>query len=191
MAEEPRRRGAARTDELLRTTLELATEGGYAGLNIEAVARQAGVGKHTIYRRWPSMAALLLDALSRVWTTDLDYHDTGDIRADLREQFLRSAPALASPPIGPVYRALIAEAQASETLRATLHERFLRTVEERTLARIVRAQQAGELVAGVDLTFPAEVLCGTLYYRHLLSTRVVDETTVDALLDMFMAAYGR
>ncbi|QWF86006.1 putative HTH-type transcriptional regulator [Amycolatopsis sp. CA-230715] len=190
MATEPRRRGAARTDELLRTTIELATEGGYAGLSIEAVARRAGVGKHTIYRRWPSMAALLLDALSRVWTTDLDYHDTGDVRADLREQFLRSAPALAAPPIGPVYRALIAEAQADDTLRATLHDRFLRTVEERTLARIVRAQRAGELVAGADLTFPAEVLCGTLYYRYLLSTRLADEKAVDALLDMFMAAYG-
>ncbi|GGU48322.1 TetR/AcrR family transcriptional regulator [Lentzea flava] len=191
MAEEPRRRGAARTDELLRVTLELATESGYAGLSIEAVARAAGVGKHTIYRRWPSMAALLLDALSRVWTTDLDYRDTGDVRADLREQFLRSVPALAAPPIGPVYRALIAEAQGDETLRATLYDRFLRTVEERTLARIVRAQLAGELVAGVDLTFPAEVLCGALYYRHLLSTRLPDEKAVDALLDMFMAAYGR
>ncbi|SFW86923.1 TetR/AcrR family transcriptional regulator [Amycolatopsis australiensis] len=190
MTDEPRRRGAARTDELLRVTLETAAEVGYAGLNVEAVARRAGVGKHTIYRRWPTMAALLLDALSRVWTTDLDYHDTGDIRADLREQFLRSAPALAAPPIGPVYRAVIAEAQADEALRATLHDRFLRTVEESTLARIKRAQEAGELVSGVDLTFPAEVLCGTLYYRHLLSTRAVDETAVDALLDMFMAAYG-
>ncbi|MDX3193269.1 TetR/AcrR family transcriptional regulator [Streptomyces sp. MN03-5084-2B] len=187
----PRRRGAARTAGLLDATLELAGEVGYAGLNVEAVARHAGVGKHTIYRRWPSMAALLLDALSRAWTTDLDYHDTGDVRADLREQFLRSAPALASPPIGPVYRAVIAEAQGDESLRATLHDRFLRTVEQSTLNRITRAQEAGELVEGVDLTFPAEVLCGTLYYRHLLSTREVDEKAVDDLLDMFMAAYGR
>ncbi|MEV6832207.1 TetR-like C-terminal domain-containing protein [Amycolatopsis sp. NPDC051102] len=86
---------------------------------------------------------------------------------------------------------MIAEAQADETLRATLHDRFLRTVEQRTLDRISRAQEAGELVEGVDLTFPAEVLCGTLYYRHLLSTRAVDEKVVDDLLDMFMAAYGR
>lgn len=171
-------------------TLDLAEEVGYAGLSIEAVARRAGVGKHTIYRRWPAKAALLLDAFSRVWTTDLDYHDTGDVRADLREQFLRSAPALASPPIGPVYRALIAEAQSDPALRATLHERFLRTVEQRTLDRITRAQDTGELVPDVDLEFAAEVLCGTLYYRYLLSTRVIDEDTVDDLLDMFMAAYG-
>ena len=186
----PRRRGAARTNELLQVTLDLAAEVGYAGLTIEAVARRAGVGKHTIYRRWPSKAALLLDALSRVWTTDLDYHDTGDVRADLREQFLRSAPALSTPPIGPVYRALIAEAQSDPARRATLHERFLLTVERHTLDRITRAQHAGELVADVDLEFAAEVLCGTLYYRSLLSTRVIDEDTVDDLLDMFMAAYS-
>lgn len=186
----PRRRGAARTEELLRVTLELAAEVGYAGLSIEAVARRAGVGKHTIYRRWPSMAALLLDALSLVWVSDLDYRDTGDVRADLREQFLRSGLALSSPPIGPVYRAVIAEAQADSALRATLHERFLVTVEQSTFDRITNAQRTGELIAEADLEFAAEVLCGTMYYRSLLSTRAIDETAVDGLLDMFMAAYG-
>ncbi|MGW6630995.1 TetR/AcrR family transcriptional regulator, partial [Streptomyces anulatus] len=151
----PRRRGAARTEALLQVTLDLAAEVGYAGLSIEAVGRRAGVGKHTIYRRWPSMSALLLDALSRVWTSDLDYRDTGDVRADLREQFLRSGLALSSPPIGPVYRAVIAEAQADSMLRATLHERFLVTVEQSTLARITRAQRTGELTAEANLEFAA------------------------------------
>jgi AcrR family transcriptional regulator len=186
----PRRRGAARTEELLRVTLDLAAESGYAGLSIEAVSRRAGVGKHTIYRRWPSKAALLLDALNHVWTSDLDYRDTGDIRGDLREQFIRSGSALSQPPIGPIYRAVIAEAQADSALRATLHERFLATVERSTLDRIIRAQRTGELVADANLEFAAEVLCGTLYYRSLLSTRPIDETAIDSLLDMFMAAYG-
>ncbi|MEH0577155.1 MULTISPECIES: TetR/AcrR family transcriptional regulator [Streptomyces] len=186
----PRRRGAARTEELLRVTLDLAAESGYAGLSIEAVSRRAGVGKHTIYRRWPSKAALLLDALNHVWTSDLDYRDTGDVRGDLREQFIRSGSALSQPPIGPIYRAVIAEAQADSALRATLHERFLATVERSTLDRITRAQRTGELVADANLEFAAEVLCGTLYYRSLLSTRPIDETAIDSLLDMFMAAYG-
>ena len=186
----PRRRGAARTEELLQVTLDLSAEVGYAGLSIEAVARRAGVGKHTIYRRWPSMPALLLDALNRAWTSDLDYRDTGDVRADLREQFLRSGLTLSDPPIGPVYRAVIAEAQADSVLRATLHERFLATVEQSTLERITRAQRIGELAAEANLEFAAEVLCGALYYRSLLSTRPIDEDVVDGLLDMFMAAYG-
>ncbi|MEU4169892.1 TetR/AcrR family transcriptional regulator [Streptomyces sp. NPDC026665] len=185
----PRRRGAARTEELLQATLDLAAEAGYAGLSIEAVGRRAGVGKHTIYRRWPSKAALLLDALSRVWTSDLDYRDTGNVREDLREQFVRSGTALSSPPIGPVYRAVIAEAQGDSALRAALHERFLATVERRTLDRITRAQAAGELKADANLEFAAEVLCGALYYRSLLSNRPIDAAAVDGLVDMFMAAY--
>ena len=185
----PRRRGAARTGELLRVTLDLAAEVGYAGLSIEAVARRAGVGKHTIYRRWPSIAALLLDALNLVWVSELNYRTTGDVRADLREQFLRSSHALSSPPIGPVYRAVIAEAQADPAVRATLHQRFLVTVEQSTLDRITHAQRTGELTPDANLEFAAEVLSGTLYYRWLLTTRPIDENAVDGLLDMFMAAY--
>lgn len=183
----PRRRGAVRTEEILRVTLETAIEVGYRGLTLKTVAQRAGVGKHTIYRRWPSLFALLLDALCQVWTSDLDYRDTGDVHADLREQFVRSSGVLAT---APVYRALIAEAQADGALRATLHERFLAAVEASTLRRVERAQQAGELVSGVDLTHASEVLCGALYYRAMLSDRPVDEPVIDGLLDMFMAAYG-
>ncbi|MEW5658708.1 TetR/AcrR family transcriptional regulator [Streptomyces cinereoruber] len=186
----PRRRGTARTDALLQVTLELAAEVGYAGLSIEAIARRAEVGKHTIYRRWPSKAALLMDALHRVWTTDLDHRDTGDVHHDLREQFVRSAAALSEPPIGPVYRAVIAEAQSDPALRAALDERFLHTVEQRTLDRIALGQRTGELRADMDLTFATEILCGGLYYRHLLTTRPVDKTAIDNLLDMFMRAYA-
>ncbi|MFD4402902.1 TetR/AcrR family transcriptional regulator [Nocardia sp. NPDC058499] len=185
----PRRRGAERTRELLAVTLDLATEVGYRGLSVEAIAARAGVGKHTIYRRWPSIAELLLDALSVVWISDLDYRTSGPVRADLREQFVRSSRALSSPPIGPVYRAVIAEAQADPALRATLHERFLATVEQRTLDRITLAQRDGQLVAAANLEYAAEVLCGTLYYRWLLTTRPVDENAIDGLLDMFMTAY--
>ncbi len=96
----PRRRGAVRTEELLRATLDLAAEVGYAGLSIEAVGRRAGVGKHTIYRRWPSKAALLLDALSHVWTRDLDYRDTGNIP----KGSARTVPAVELRPLQPADR---------------------------------------------------------------------------------------
>lgn len=186
----PRRRGQALTRQLLDATLDIAADAGYRGLTIEAVAQRAGVGKHTIYRRWPGIVELLLDALNQVWVSDLDYHSTGEIRADLREQFLRSSRALSSPPIGPIYRAVIAEAQADAALRTTLHERFLATVEQRTLERVLLAQRNGELIPDVDLTIPAELLAGALYYRWLLTARPVDEQVIDGLIDLFLSAYS-
>lgn len=185
----PRRRGAALTQQLIEVTLAVATEVGYRGLSIEAVAQRAGVGKHTIYRRWPSLAELLLDALHHVWVTDLDYLAAAPVRDDLREQFRRSSRALTTAPIGPVYRAVITEALNDPPLRAALHSRFLATVEQRTLARLELAQAQGELVEG-DLRIPAELLSGALYYRELLSPDPVDDQLIDGLIDMFMAAYG-
>jgi len=188
---QPRRRGPERTRELLEVTLELAAESGYRGLSIEAIARRAGVGKHTIYRRWASISELLLDALNHVWISDLDYRATGGIRDDLHEQFVRSSRALSRPPLGPIYRAVIADAQSDEQLRETLDGRFLATVEQRTLDRVRLAQRQGELRDDVDLAYPAEVLAGALYYRFLLTARPVDDDAIDGLIDMFLAAYGR
>lgn len=186
----PRRRGVERTKELLEAILELAEESGYKGMTVEAVARRAGVGKHTIYRRWSNIAELLLDALSHVWVSDLDYRADGPVREDLREQFLRSSRALSTPPIGPVYRAVIAQAQSDPAVRDALYERFLVTVEQRTLERVQRAQRTGELDPEADLQFAAEVLSGALYYRELLTPRPIDDAAIDGLLDMFMAAYA-
>ena len=59
----PRSERAARA--IIDATIDLlAEEGGVAGVSIEAVAARAGVGKTTIYRRWPNKEALIIDALA-------------------------------------------------------------------------------------------------------------------------------
>jgi AcrR family transcriptional regulator len=49
---------------ILTATLELLGDDGFDGLSIEAVAARAGVGKTTVYRRWPSKIPLVVDALT-------------------------------------------------------------------------------------------------------------------------------
>jgi AcrR family transcriptional regulator len=65
-ARPPGRPRSERADKaIIAATLELlAEEGGVAGVSIEAVAARAGVGKTTIYRRWPNKEALIVDALA-------------------------------------------------------------------------------------------------------------------------------
>src|SRR3954462_5033445 len=63
----PRSERAAKA--IIDATLDLlAEEGGVAGVSIEAVAARAGVGKTTIYRRWPNKEALIVDALAALKT---------------------------------------------------------------------------------------------------------------------------
>jgi AcrR family transcriptional regulator len=67
-ASTPRKPGRPRSERadraILEAALELFTEAGTAGVCMEAVAARAGVGKATIYRRWPGKEDLLLDALT-------------------------------------------------------------------------------------------------------------------------------
>lgn len=70
--------------------VELARTG-YAGFRMEAVASRAGVNKTTIYRRWPSRAALIAAVVSRMRTPlrESPLPDTGQLESDLVDAFTR------------------------------------------------------------------------------------------------------
>lgn len=64
----------------------MLAELGYDGLTIDKVAARAGAARATVYRRWPTKADLVLAAVERLATGDVDASalpDTGDLRADL------------------------------------------------------------------------------------------------------------
>ncbi|MDT4946970.1 MAG: hypothetical protein QOH14_3703, partial [Pseudonocardiales bacterium] len=60
-----RRRNARSHAAIVDATNQLLIEVGYGQLTIEGVAARAGVGKATVYRWWPSKAALAIEAMSR------------------------------------------------------------------------------------------------------------------------------
>jgi AcrR family transcriptional regulator len=82
----PRRPGRPRSEHadqaIIEATLEIFGEVGPHGLGIEQVAARAGVGKATIYRRWPGKEELLLDAIGAL-RTDLPQPQGRSVRADL------------------------------------------------------------------------------------------------------------
>jgi AcrR family transcriptional regulator len=67
---EARRPGRPRSAKahraILDAALALLVEQGYHGLSMEAVAARAGVGKTTIYRRWPSKQEIVIEAIGQV-----------------------------------------------------------------------------------------------------------------------------
>ncbi|KDN88190.1 TetR/AcrR family transcriptional regulator [Kitasatospora cheerisanensis] len=183
-------RGAARTEAIMRATLELGAEIGYAKLSIEAIAARAGAGKHTVYRRWPSKGALLMDSLLHLHRSSLDYPDTGDIVADLRTQIHAAVDLLGNPPFGPLYRALIGEAQHDPALAEALNERFIAPQTEMTLARLRTARDQGLLSPSLDLDLAMAVLSGPLYFRFLITREPLTHEYVDRLLQSLFDGMG-
>ncbi len=185
-----RRRSAVRTEAIMQTALDLALEVGYAKLSMEAVASRAGVGKDTIYRRWPSKALLFLDAVLSSRTTGLEHPYTDDIVADLREVMTRAVDLLARPPWGPLYRDLIGEAQHNPEVAAALNERFIQPQTADTLARLKVAKEQGQLAPDFDLDLAFEVLSGPLYYRLLITHEPLTPDYLDRVLQAVFVGMG-
>src|SRR6186713_2049587 len=81
-----RKRDHSRDPEILDAALAVLAETGYDGMTIDMVAARAKAGKATIYRRWPSKAELVIDAVACMKGNHFDpanLPDTGTLRGDL------------------------------------------------------------------------------------------------------------
>ncbi|MFD0902012.1 TetR/AcrR family transcriptional regulator [Actinomadura sediminis] len=171
-----------RTEAIMRAALDLALESGYSKLSIEAVAARAGVGKHTVYRRWSSKGSLFLDAVLSLNKDSLGHRDTGDIVADLREQMERAVNLLGRPPWGPLYQDLVGEAQHNPEVAAALKHRFIDPQTADTVARLRTARENGQLAPDIDLELAMELLSGPLYYRFLITQEPLTPDYLDQVL---------
>ena len=135
-------------------------EVGYAGLTVEAVAQRAGVGKATIYRRWSSKEALLLEAwLSCI--APIPEPDTGTLRGDLAVMF--NAVNHGRP--DDVMRRIFPQMIAASKVDPEAHVAYQAFVDERRRplqAVLARARRRGELPADTDLGLVHDLLVAPL-----------------------------
>jgi AcrR family transcriptional regulator len=182
-----RPRDANLDDVILASTRNLLAEGSYAELSMESVASHAGVGKKTLYRRWPSKARLVahavLDAYGR--RGSFEVRETGDLRADLRAWWDEHAEFIADPANAALIRALIAAAAASTQDNGALHELLSAPQHAGLMVRLQHATEDGHLVAGTNLDAMADALVGSLLLQVLMGARPDHRLTglVDTLLD--------
>ena len=174
-----RPRNAAADAAIRQAALALLRERGYAGLNLDDVARRAGVGKSSLYRRFRDRADLATAAIA-----DLQRElppPTGDVRADLIA-YLRAVDAdLGQVGIGVIASLLGHDPETLALYRARVIEPRAR--HSRQLLR--DAQQRGEVRPGADLDAAMELLIGSLFTRALTgdrSPRPWPERAVDTIL---------
>ncbi|WP_214469475.1 TetR/AcrR family transcriptional regulator [Mesorhizobium sp. dw_380] len=171
---DPARRsiGARRNPDSAEAILEAAeavlVEAGYAGFSIEAVARRARAGKPTIYRWWPSKAALLLEVYQRQKRVDVP--DTGKLEEDIVGFLVNLFAHWRDTSSGSVFRSLIAEAQSDETAAAALAG-YAGGRRAHTGQIIERAKARGEVAGDIDAAVVADLLA-SYAWRHLLTNRL-------------------
>ncbi|WP_446215740.1 TetR/AcrR family transcriptional regulator [Micromonospora sp. IBHARD004] len=175
--------GPRRTAEILDATLHLLAENGYEGLTIEGVAEHAGVNKTTIYRWWPSKAALVGTALIDAPLLRFAVPDTGSLHGDLVALVRALIELLTEPPSAAlVVPALGAAAQNPELAgyaRAFFADRLASE-----LAMFTRAAERGELATETDPMLVVDALAGAVWVRVVLRQLPVEDDFAEKLASL-------
>ncbi|MEU6704836.1 TetR/AcrR family transcriptional regulator [Streptomyces wuyuanensis] len=167
--------------------LALVGEVGYTRTTIEGIAARAGVGKQTIYRWWPSKAAVLLEAFLDVAEQaaqgEYELPDTGDLEKDLKLVLRATVDELNSPVYDAPARALAAESVVDPALAAQFVEKLLEPQLGLYVHRLRAAQDAGQASPGIDPRIALELLVGPLAHRWLLRTLPLTHEYADKVVE--------
>ncbi len=178
----PRPRSQQADHAILLAAQELLQESGLRSVTMEAIARRAGVGKQTVYRRYADRNAVL----AAVWLQDaesrVEVPRGRSLERDLALFLERLFAALQTS--GDALRHLLAQAQFDDDLRETFREEFI-AHRRATLADIVRRHSQP---ADADVEAVVDMLYGTMWYRLLTAHAPLNPALAKRLARMAAAA---
>ncbi len=161
---------------------ELLQERPARDLTMEMVAKKAGVGKPTLYKWWPSRAALMLAMFRERLYAMREPVESGTAQDVVRQRVRRLVREF-NGLFGKVLAGLIAEGQADPTVLDELYTRHMLPSRLDTIAEIERGIDAGEFARETDAALVVDTIIGPLYFRLLLRNAPITEVYGDELVD--------
>jgi AcrR family transcriptional regulator len=184
-----RPRDDSRDRAIRRATLQLLAEVGYDGVTMDRVASRAKAGKATIYRRWPSKVALVMETITAVAEQSMPVPDTGTFRSDILA-LLRSFRDSVGDDRGKVLAELISEMPRNAELRTAVHNGFLAQRKVAMDAVVARAVARGEVDPAVDRNILMELGSALLLQRMLLSGQPIDDLFLETIVSEVVLPYA-
>lgn len=179
-------------EAILAATRDLLTTGGYERLTIEAVAARAGVGKQTVYRRWPTKSAVVADAVLEGYlgARRRAVPDTGDLAADLRIWLNALFTGLTDPATVAQVRGLAVAAAEEPEGSQRFHGLITGPQRDALAHRLQAAVAAGQLSDTSGIALATDVVLGLLLFRALDRRPVDPVTDAENVLRLLLTAVG-
>jgi AcrR family transcriptional regulator len=178
--------------KVLEATLALVAERGIEATSMDAVARESGVSKATIYKHWADKDALLLEMLGYAnGLHNRPRFDTGDTRADIVSVLAYRPPdnAIMRDRIMPHLVAYSAQnIEFGNAWRTTVMD-----PPRRELRHLLRQGIAkGDLSPGIDVETSLVLLLGPMMYWYIFLKRTAYDPhpLAETVVDAFWRAFG-
>ena len=174
-------------DKVLRETYRMLSEQGFSGASIDAIAKQSGVAKTTIYRHWPSRANLLLDACSKMGSR-IDPPETGSLKQDLTLLLTHLARELKTARWASILPSIVDAAERDPDV-ANVYKKLHGDLMTPYRTVLLRAQERGELDKRFRIPDILAITVGPLFYRRWHSREPLNEKFVDATLQFLLRCF--
>jgi len=178
-------RDPAIDEAVLRATRELLIENGYAGTSIDAIATRAGVGRPAIYRRWPSKAHIVHDAVYPVMESE-DVSDDVEIVEEIARLTYGAVALFGDAAAREAVPGLMSEGRGDPELRKALVTDQIEVIREELGQRIARAVDSGELRAGIDADTLLDVIAGAAIFAQSARDVQDQERLASTLVDLVL-----
>lgn len=173
---------AASHAAIMDAVYELLKEKSASQLTMEAVAKRAKVGKPTLYKWWPSKAALIMAMFHERLAGELVVPHTATVEETIRVKALHLIKEF-NGLFGKVMADLIAEGQSDPSILRELFESHIRIRRASTVADIEQAKAKGELASDADAELLIDAIFGPIYYGLLLRHTPLTEQYGNDLID--------
>jgi AcrR family transcriptional regulator len=161
---------------VLGAALDLLMGSDDTSITMDALAARASVSKQTIYRWWPTKAAVLAEAMADRARDAVPVVDSGTVLGDLTEFLIATFRNARARPVARALRTVMAEAQSDPQAAEVLHAY---TAERREALRavLIRGQQRGDLPSGADITTMVDMAFGFVWYRMMVGHAPLDRSS--------------
>lgn len=176
--------GRSRSDAsriaILNAALKLLETIPLQQLTIEAIAREAGVGKATIYRWWTSKASIVIDAFVLNHTAHVPMPE-GLCARDTLYRHVHLLVEQYGGWHGRLVAQILAEGQSNPAVLREFRERFIYGRRAMVQELIEAGRRSGEFRTDIDADIQSEVLYAPIYFRLMVQNLPLDKDFADML----------
>ena len=181
--------GRPRSEQLhqamLKAALDLVLEVGFRAVSIEGIAARTGVGKTTLYRRWPNKAAVVMEALVGLLGPASRFPENEKATERIRLQMQITAKAFRGR-VGALVTALLAEAQFDPELAESFREKWTLPRRRPVYVILEEAIGHGEVREDIDIETAIDAFYAPIYYRLQMGTGAISEAFVNKVFQQAM-----
>ena len=178
----PRGETAVSHAAIMDAVFELLQEKSARDLTMEAVAKRANVGKPTLYKWWPTKAALIMAMFHERLDRPSELPVTVTAEEALRAK-TRRLIKIVNGFFGKVVRDLIAEGQSDPDILREFYEQHVRLRRAAVVEDIERGKATGEFSANTNAELLVDAIVAPVYYRLLLRFAPLTEKYGNDLID--------